>query len=154
MGKKIIISPGKNTREFVRDFKTRHGLNRNKAEEDKQWCIDNPERLRIYQLKRRDTTLGTILNGERVRVKVNKRPWPGHCELCGRDKSEGYKEVRLGYHHWDDSDMSKGLWLCATCHIFAEIFDNSDMVSSYMKLKRMVREAPSIARLSRPISLP
>lgn len=52
------------------------------------------------------TSNGVIHKGE-----LNKRPYPqdNSCELC-------HVERRLAYHHWDDSDFSKGMWICIPCH--------------------------------------
>jgi len=47
-----------------------------------------------------------------LRLVGNKRSYPddSRCEYCGK------KHYRLEYHHWDDSNISKGLWVCRWCH--------------------------------------
>ncbi len=85
--------------------------------------------------------LGATVNGKLVHLKVeNKRPHPGGseqgaCELC-----DCFKE--LGYHHWDDNELSKGLWVCRSCHDFAETIDHiPDAEQKYLELKRHIEEA-------------
>jgi len=55
-----------------------------------------------------------------------KRPYPtdGVCELCLGRLSESES---LDYHHWDDNDLMKGLWLCRTCHINADWLDHGSI---------------------------
>jgi len=64
-----------------------------------------------FQRKTRLTINGKGVGG------LNKRDWTGYCELCGKDK------IRLGYHHWDSSDLNKGLWVCSPCHWGIEHYD-------------------------------
>lgn len=63
----------------------------------------------------RRTVLGT---GNRLVTGLSKRPYPGYCELCGREQ-----EKRLYYHHWDDADLNLGIWMCHWCHQIAEAID-------------------------------
>jgi hypothetical protein len=74
-----------------------------KKEANKKWLSSHPG----YMVNRR-----LWLNG-RVRVVEGKRPHPAGniCEVCG-----GSTGKCLQYHHWDDSDLSKGLWICFRCH--------------------------------------
>lgn len=124
---------GEKTKEFIRYYRKR---NRNALY--KKWCERNPDKLEVSRIKRQDyrrvNQLGTYVDGRLVIIKVVKRPWPGHCELCGNEGK------RLSYHHWDDNDMSKGLWLCSPCHFFAERMDDNKLTSRYINLKRLVRE--------------
>ena len=95
----------------------------NKAH-DKEWW-------RAYRAK---NYIHTTVNGKRVFLRTpNKRSSPGYCELCGT------KDVRLGYHHWDDSNPSKGLWLCYKHHMFAELVDRG-LVDDYLRLRESVEE--------------
>lgn len=56
--------------------------------------------------------------GGRVISNVKKRPFPNNvCEICGR------QQRRLAYHHWNDSDIAKGIWICCPCHSMAEGID-------------------------------
>lgn len=81
---------------------------------------------------RRNSVLCTNINGEQVIIHVDKRPWPGHCELCN------HEDRIIFYHHWDDKDMSKGIWLCYLCHIFAEIADIEGKFEKYTTLKQKI----------------
>ena len=83
-------------------------------------------------------SLGVSVNGKfSYSLKPEyKRPHPGGnnllglCELCG-------KTVRLNYHHWDDTQINKGLWLCARCHVLAEVVDHMhDAEDKYLSLKK------------------
>ncbi len=76
------------------------------------------------------TKVGTSRNGKTVYLNAPyKRSKPDKCELCNRTTKY------LGYHHWNDSNPSVGLWLCAHCHIFAEHVENS-MIHVYQVAKR------------------
>ena len=50
---------------------------------------------------------------------VNKSPRPPDdtCELCGRISR------KLNYHHWDNLNMHKGVWVCFPCHRMCEGID-------------------------------
>ena len=65
---------------------------------------------------------------------LTKRPYPGHCELCGRQIPNN-----LAYHHWDSQRPSVGLWLCMTCHYFAERVEQG-LLEPYLKLKAQAEE--------------
>jgi len=81
-----------------------------------------------------------VVNGERVRV--NKRPRPTNCELCGR-----LKKI-LGYHHWDDDDPSKGVWVCGNCHWIVGAYEkkHSDIITErYIKLKSEIEQLKILA---------
>ena len=76
--------------------------------------------------KRRQTQLMTkdgIVRG------LKKRPYPGHCEMCKKTAP------RLSYHHWDDSRMSMGIWLCSNCHWFVEGYEKGANLKTYLTLK-------------------
>jgi len=51
-------------------------------------------------------------NGKDFRNVIGKRDYPNDnlCEICE-------EKVRLVYHHWDNSDFSKGMWICTKCHV-------------------------------------
>ena len=59
-----------------------------------------------------------------------KRPYPedGICELCGKNSR------RINWHHWNDEELSEGLYLCRYCHTFAERTDQG-VVTQYLELK-------------------
>lgn len=70
---------------------------------------------------------------------LHKRPKPDCCELCGG-------KIYLGYHHWDDANKSKGVYVCHTnkCHNLAEVVDELDngslLPEKYSKLKQRIIE--------------
>lgn len=67
---------------------------------------------------------------------LNKRPHPDHCELCV------VENIRLSYHHWDNSNYSKGIWLCYQCHVLVGMIDSGilvkDLIERYGELKHTV----------------
>lgn len=75
---------------------------------------------RVWDRKHRLTTTG------HRRLVGNKRSYPEYqtCELCKKKKRR-----LLDYHHYDDNDLSKGLWLCRFCHVFAEMADKGFTVA-------------------------
>lgn len=87
----------------------------------KEYRKNNHDYIRRY---RRQHYLGIANN--KVITGLNKRPHPGVCELCPQSS-------RLYYHHWDDSNYSKGIWLCRICHSFVHRLIYLD---KYLKLKK------------------
>lgn len=79
---------------------------------------DTEPLIKDYQDYRRHTKLGTTkVTGKYQRFRcLNKRPYPGKCELCPK---KGY----LAYHHWDDTNLSKGIWACPKCRKLIERID-------------------------------
>lgn len=76
--------------------------------------------------------IGQVIGGKLVMVPApGKRTRPEVCELCGRVR-------KLLYHHWDDENYSRGLWLCLRCHNVAEAADVGVLSDKYLDLKRAV----------------
>ena len=81
----------------------------------------------------------TTVNGVHGKFKVRKRPKPDNCELCDSTS-------KLQWHHWDDNDLSLGLWLCYRCHFFAEGIESGLSqihMDKYFSLKQSTRPAPN-----------
>ena len=85
----------------------------------------------------------TVRNGKYVYLKGNKRTRPvdNRCELCTKINK------MLGYHHWDDNNLLKGLWVCCRCHLsiiesFERLLKNENKVllDKYLKLKKNMEE--------------
>lgn len=93
--------------------------------------VHRREFLRNWQRKYK---LSTLVDGKLVVAKVTKRDYPSDeiCELCPRTNT------RLFYHHWDDKNPSKGIWVCGKCHWICEAIDNPDyenFKTKYLQLK-------------------
>ncbi len=85
----------KNTSDYMRDYTKRNRPKHN--ESSKEWA-------------RRHNV------GGKANQNIRKRPYPKSCELC--------HDVRhLDYHHWNDSNVSLGVWVCLDCHRPAEFID-------------------------------
>lgn len=56
--------------------------------------------------------LTTIVNGEKTRIRVIKRPFLGYCEMCGA------VNTKLNYHYWSDKNFNLGIWVCNKCHLW------------------------------------
>jgi len=84
------------------------------------------------------------INGKKHRLRVNKRPYPRACEMCGS------KKVHLDWHHWDPDRLEFGLWLCIPCHQFTEGVERGLTVARYMELKEW---AKTNARAHRKIQI-
>jgi hypothetical protein len=97
---------------------------------NKIWQQIHRPSLERSRLKRRQTT---IRYHDKPWLYGQKRDYPtdGHCELCGRETKH------LGYHHYFDYDISEGIWLCMSCHNFAELADRG-FFPIYLKLKERV----------------
>lgn len=79
------------------------------------------------------TRVRTTVNGvENWHLAWGKRDKPANslCELCGISKC-------TGYHHWDNSILGKGIWVCIICHKFAEMIDERGgaLAEDYLVLK-------------------
>jgi len=94
--------------------------------------MGNPEYRNWRNKRKRDynrkNILHTTINGESKNIKVKKRPRPEECELCNRS------QPRLSWHHWDDSNLGLGLWLCIPCHTGVEFLESS-RAAKYSELK-------------------
>lgn len=86
--------------------------------------------------KRRDKRRVTRLDTKGRRLKVSKRPWPGKCEMCSRER-KGLRQ--LSWHHWDDNCPELGLWLCTHCHIFSEGVEKGLTLERYQELKEWTK---------------
>lgn len=99
----------------------------------RRWALKHQEEFNRYQRAyKRQHQLGTS-NG--IIFGLNKRPYVGYCEICGRENT------RFHYHHWDGDNPSKGVWLCLTCHRIAEITDIGDIterVAKYLEIKSQI----------------
>ena len=71
------------------------------------------------------------INGEYVYVK--KRPRPNTCEICRKPAR------KLDYHHWDDSHLEWGIWVCVQCHMRCAFIENGGY-NRYMELKKQVED--------------
>jgi len=96
----------------------------------KRWRENNREHLNQYSREYLRAHCVSTING---RIYDLKRPYPKNgCELCGRSR-------KLHYHHYDDANLMKGMWLCIPCHNFVEQIDeHEDLVKKYFKLRMEV----------------
>lgn len=71
-----------------------------------------------------------VVNGKSI--MVNKRPRPDNvCELCSRTSSI------LPYHHWDDDNPHRGVWICPSCHKACEFIEQG-LHTKYLELKQAI----------------
>lgn len=132
-----LAEPGKRKRQGSKEYRVEHPEYTVKVDETtRRWRADNLERSKKYHRERKRRNFITITReGKQVSARIKgKRPWPGSCELCGKIN------CILQYHHWDDSNPSKGLWLCMTCHRLAEIADSGAKTERYLELKNQVSQ--------------
>lgn len=78
----------------------------------------------------RETRLSTV-NG--VVYHLHKRKYTNACELCGKGNR------RLLYHHWDEKDLNKGMWICLHCHYKAEWAEKGGY-AEYQLLKQRIEQ--------------
>ena len=110
------------------DEEKRREYNRIKT---KEWRAKNLERWREIQ---RESLRRCCIRTPTGRIWGVKRPRPknGQCELCVDEK-------RLHYHHFDDADTLKGIWVCPQCHQFVERLEKvQGILEKYSKLKSEV----------------
>lgn len=87
---------------------------------------------RSYYARTKGTRICVMLNGKATNLlHVNKRPIPSDniCENCGKPVR------RLEYHHWDDSDFSKGIWVCWRCHRAITFIEGNIGLKRYLELR-------------------
>jgi len=124
-----------------RDRNSGQGLCRcGNIKEDEQFktCRTCREEARAYHrrvgnYKQRERYLHTV-NGV-FRVPKRKYPEDGKCELNGESGK------KLLYHHWDDENMRKGIWVCFQCHRFVEAIDQGwhlSLLGKYLRLKEEI----------------
>ena len=89
------------------------------------------EILKKVLIYNRKTTL--IIDGKKING-LNKRDWTGYCELCGNNNT------KINYHHWDDKNPSKGIWICGTCHFMVTAYEHGRFayLQRYIRLKRFL----------------
>jgi len=81
----------------------------------RNWTAKNRKDVNEYH---RNYAHNYILRtNSKIYVVKNKRQRPAVCEICNIPHNH------LSYHHWDDEDLSKGIWLCRFCHPIAEVLD-------------------------------
>lgn len=68
-----------------------------------------------------------------VRIYGTKRDYPldNCCEVC---KRTGRK---LAYHHWQNSNLQLGVWICLTCHKLAHGVDEG-YLNNYLQIREKI----------------
>jgi len=106
-----------------------------RAEYMKKWIKENKEHwLEIQRSYKRRNYL--TINGKTVRGKKRLYPEDESCEVCKKQK-------RLHYHHWDNADLSKGVWVCIQCHFLIEVATKPDFevrLKRYLELKQEIEQ--------------
>jgi len=137
-----------------------------RREYNRNYRLRNKEKIRVhrkkyektqkYKVQKRNWARNhIIITGGKKVCGVNKRPYTGYCELCGR---EFWEEVnKLFYHHWDDKDIKKGkevrgIWLCGICHFMCEMVekDRLYLVQRYLRFKRALDKKHKIEEKLKP----
>lgn len=97
-------------------------------------------KIKIYRDAHKEYKRDNFLNIKGKLVKVKKRQFSGRCEVCGKENNS-----KLNYHHWDNSNLAKGIWVCFGCHWMVEGFDKN-LYDKYAILKAQVEELFSAQR--------
>lgn len=103
-----------------------------KVNKIKDYYERNGDRLRKCSRERGLRTM--YVDG--IRIHGVRREKPNTCELCDSN-------VKLVYHHWDNSELERGVWVCHDCHVICELSDGyhgnrRDLQSKYIELKENV----------------
>lgn len=124
-------------REYNRTFYDKHPSYWHKYKEKKDAYMKEYYQRPEVKLKHREYQLRYkrqhYLSTKTGRIRVDKRLYPSDqcCEVCG------VNHKRLMYHHWDDADPSKGVWVCYLCHQLSEGIDRG-LVPKYLGLKQLI----------------
>lgn len=101
------------------------------------------EHAKYSREHRRSGFIYQKISGKGVVVPApGKRARPEECELCKRVR-------KLLYHHWDDRDYSRGLWLCLRCHTVAEAADAGVFSDEYLKLRQVIDDEALYSKASK-----
>jgi len=91
---------------------------------------------KCYNKMRRDYSRRKKLKVKNRQIYgIDKRKETGYCEICRKIGS------RLYYHHWDEKNPNRGIWICHRCHMFVEVVDDGyceTFLNRYLKLKKKV----------------
>ena len=92
-----------------------------------------------YLRKWRALKMMQVQNGKKVWIPIPyRRSKPEKCEVCSKVTR------RLLYHHWNNNDLSKGLWVCDQCHRIAEgveaVSRHVDTMKSYLDMKSIAEQ--------------
>jgi len=70
--------------------------------------------------------------GDGKYLKGIKRDYPTDekCEICNI-----FTPPPLNYHHWDDTNLMKGIWICGRCHLIAEGVEKINSVEAKIYLR-------------------
>jgi len=103
----------------------------------RDWKYKNPEEIKkLIRNWSRKHNLTTWRNGKQIVLRGNKRNYPKtqKCELCNQ------KHKKLVYHHWDEKNISKGIWIDYKCHMFIETIDKFGkfLIKKYISLKKKI----------------
>lgn len=72
------------------------------------------------------------------------KPKDSSCELCG---TPNLKYPYYHYHHWDDSDRTKGIWVCNICHHVLTCIEHKgfevvqNILTKYMQRKLLLENS-------------
>ena len=90
------------------------------------WRVHDRDQARKY-------TLQTYRNGKLIYLRGNKQDYPmdQKCTLCGRVTK------KLDYHHWNDRDISKGIWMCYLCNQMSDRIERK-LHLKYLELKEEI----------------
>lgn len=83
---------------------------------------------------------------------LSRRQCTYYCELCEKPRKDW-----LHYHHWDDDAPEYGLWLCPSCHKFAEVvesFGDQDVRAKYLVLKEKAIQQVDSRPTQRSLTIP
>ncbi len=126
-----------NREKYQKLHKDYYNRNRDKVlEYEKQWQINN--KIHTLQYIRNNYLR---LNGRAVHCKKRLNPLNNKCELCNKTGK------RIYYHHWDDNDLTKGIWVCCKCHRIIESIDDLEftkkITNKYLNLKAIIEYSVS-----------
>ena len=99
----------------------------------------NRAKIKTFRRNHMIQTQTTKRGGRRNRffiMGVIKRTYPENslCEICGKISK------KLGYHHWDDSNPSQGIWVCTSCHAGCNFWEKSNFYARYIELKNRIKK--------------
>ena len=124
---------------YVKNYYKQHRENILRYNRERYW--KNREKILAEQRRKVLTTSNNQFR------ELDKRPWTGYCELCGRSNIK-----QLSYHHWDDKNPSKGIWVCNSCHLMVTAYENGKFayLQKYLRLKRFLNKQYKIKENLKP----
>ncbi len=127
------LKQNKTTKEWNEYRLAKTIAQRKYRENNKEVILGKIRKGGIYYDKITEYRRNNRLNFNGRTITIKKRIFKGYCELCGLNNT------KLNYHHWDNNNPAKGVWVCHYCHMAVEKIDKGIYIK-YLEIRNQVEE--------------